>query len=167
MLGRNDCKHCYSACASGRSQGLALLANVVLACVSFPIIVHSGLCSNFFMVMLGIQAPPSEPNDPTPLGVRCRHSPDATAQELPTPESQKGNRDWHHWNKNSRKAAVDVLKAGIAGRKALEEELEDWRMKGWMMPVLLKATKFSNPGTLPGNASPLEPRLRQILQRGG
>ena len=72
--GRTDCKHRYSACASGRSQDLALLSDMVLACVTFPIIVRSGLCSDCFMVMLGIQASPSEPNDPTPLGVRYRKS---------------------------------------------------------------------------------------------
>lgn len=59
------------------------------------------------------------------------------------------------------KVAVDALQAEIGRRKALEVELEDWRMKGQMMPELLNAmTSFEalvGPRIRSENTSSLKP----------
>jgi hypothetical protein len=126
--------------------------------MTFPEIVHLGLRSDLFMA----QAFPAEPLV-TIRPSRCQvsrlvHSLDATAQEPPTPgfggESERLTTLEQKLKERGEllKAAVNALQAGIARRKALEAELEDWRMKARMTPELLKAMMsleaLMDPGTL-------------------
>ena len=165
--GRNDCKHSDSPRTSERPQRPASLSEtsspIILLSSSrkrdgslHAISQNSSSGSPRNSLHLHGSAEEHEPSSSSPQQrpdpSQCQvsqlvHSADATAQEPSIPcfsgESEEKQRLTLLEQKLEErgellKAAVDALQAEIAKRKALEVELEDWRMKGRMVPELLK-----------------------------
>jgi len=180
MPERNDCKHHDSPCANGRLQHLASLSEATLPVVLLtstskhdaslqavswnhsPGSPQRSLHGNAEEHKLPLLSPQQQSDSPRCQISQLVHSSHTTAQEPLTPgfggESEgEGKQRLAQLEQKFKergellKAAVDALKAEIARRKDLEAELEDWRMKGRMMPELLKA--MTSLETLIGSAS--------------